>query len=149
MKAELNCPSATSAWPRCGKKFSGARRNADHTQACCRISSCLQSMSLQGCSSLGVLQNALNGNAMATFVQSKLDQSTVPTTRLPKFERVSRYLDSVGSKSAGKSFTELPPRHHLILMVKYNKIKVNWAFLPKVINLSWSRIPAVSYEKYI
>ena len=53
------------------QKFSGAYGNADYAQAHCRISSCLQSMSLQGCSSLSAMQIALNGNAMEMFDQSK------------------------------------------------------------------------------
>ena len=52
------------------QKISGTFRNVKHAHAYCRISSYLQSMSLQGYSSLVAMQIALNGNAMAMFDQS-------------------------------------------------------------------------------
>ena len=55
------------------QNISGTYRYANQAQAYCRISSYLQSMSLQGYSSLGAMQNALNGNALAMFGQSKLN----------------------------------------------------------------------------
>ena len=55
------------------QKNPGTYRNAEYAQAYCRISSCLQSMSPQGCSSISAIQKVLNGNATAMFGQSKLN----------------------------------------------------------------------------
>ena len=53
------------------QKVSGTFRNADCADACCRISSYLQSMSCQGFGSLAAMQIALNGKAVEMLAQSE------------------------------------------------------------------------------
>ena len=51
------------------QKAGGTFRNAVHADACCRISSCLQSMSRQGFGSLAAVRIALGGKAVEMLGQ--------------------------------------------------------------------------------
>ncbi len=65
------CVSVGNLMAKVRQKISGTYQNPDQSKAYCRNSSYLQLISLLGYSSLGDMQNALNGNAMELFSQSK------------------------------------------------------------------------------
>ena len=59
------------------QKAGGTFRNAVHADACCRVSSCLQSMSRQGFGSLAAVQIALSGKAVEMLGNSEQNHSQI------------------------------------------------------------------------